>query len=195
MAHDDAWTAPYEAEPADSDNAGQGDNEFRKLKKAIRQRMAYDHAWLDAASTTNDGKHKKLTFTKQTIVGALATDETTIWLEDDDESNTQLHMEWDAGSEFIWAMYDPTTALTGLITQFENTVHVKALAGTATPVDMNDADIRHYSYFSLSADGTDDREFDLMTTGVIQGRIIMLANDDDTDRVLIKSEDSSTTVG
>jgi hypothetical protein len=55
MAHTENWSAAYESEPADSDSPSGGDDEFRHLKRNVRERMELEHYWKD--STTDDGKH------------------------------------------------------------------------------------------------------------------------------------------
>jgi len=57
MAHTENWDASYESEPADSDSPSGGDDEFRDLKRNVRERMLYEHQWKD--STTTDGHHKE----------------------------------------------------------------------------------------------------------------------------------------
>jgi hypothetical protein len=55
MAHTENWSTAYEQEPADSDSPSGGDDEFRDLKRNVRERMELEHYWKD--STTDDGKH------------------------------------------------------------------------------------------------------------------------------------------
>jgi len=57
MAHTENWNDSYEQEPADSDSPSGGDDEFRDLKRNVRERMLYEHQWKD--SLTTDGHHKE----------------------------------------------------------------------------------------------------------------------------------------
>lgn len=57
-----AWNAPYEALPANSDDARGGASSLRQLKVDIRERMDVDHNW---NGTPQDGAHKALTMLVQ----------------------------------------------------------------------------------------------------------------------------------
>lgn len=61
MSHTDNWNATFEALPTDDNYGYEIDNYLRIVWRAIRERMEIDHYWKATASTTDDGKHKKIT--------------------------------------------------------------------------------------------------------------------------------------
>ncbi len=59
MAFAIAWSAGYEAIPADTENASLGASRIRDLKLALRERMEIDHEWED---DPGGGMHKQVSF-------------------------------------------------------------------------------------------------------------------------------------
>jgi len=64
--HTQSWNVAFEAIPANTDDANEGAQRIRSLKRDIRERLAVDHEMeLMANSATADGRHKKVTFVRQ----------------------------------------------------------------------------------------------------------------------------------
>lgn len=65
MAHTQAWDSTFEAIPADSDDANEGAQRIRNLKRDIGERMLEDHYWGLTDGVTKGGTHRKVTLHQQ----------------------------------------------------------------------------------------------------------------------------------
>ncbi len=80
MTHATEWGDAFEALPTDDNYGYEIDNYIRELKVSTRERIAVDHEM--KVSTTHDGKHKKVTFRKQTANPTTGTEEGFLFTKD-----------------------------------------------------------------------------------------------------------------
>lgn len=80
MSHTRAWNDAYEALPTDDNYGYEIDDYIRQDRVDVRERLEVDHEM--KVSTTHDGKHKKVTFRKQTANPATVTKEGFLFTKD-----------------------------------------------------------------------------------------------------------------
>jgi hypothetical protein len=82
MAHTNTWNAAAEAAPAATDPVSEGDDQIRKLRLDVRERIAKDH-YMDIAGTDADhGEHQKITFQSQIAKPAAVANKGFLYIKD-----------------------------------------------------------------------------------------------------------------
>ena len=98
MAHTNTWNAAAEASPAATDLQSEGDDQIRKLRLDVRERIAKDH-YMDIAGTDADhGEHQKITFQSQIAKPAAVANKMFMYTKDV-SSKVELFIEDEDGDE------------------------------------------------------------------------------------------------
>jgi len=90
MAHSITWDAPFDATPADNDEASVGASDIRGFKDAIRERVALDHYFDIAGTDAEHGEHLKITLHAPISKPTAVADKGFIYSKDVD-NKAELH--------------------------------------------------------------------------------------------------------